>query len=141
MLASTMQFSSNGRTHQATRRHHHQQAGWYDHVPDDPYLNPETHDQMAGCLRTQQCAWRANLPTTSRVPTRDKHRRTSNQPADSRLFVNVPPMSNHHRHIRPARGLCHQHQHHPEGRSPHEEACRRPPVSGGLVEMSSLERR
>src|SRR5690606_37912911 len=31
MLASTMQFSSNGRTHQAHRMHHHRHAGWSAH--------------------------------------------------------------------------------------------------------------
>src|SRR5687767_7765915 len=30
MLASTMQFSSNGRTHQANPHHHNRQAGGYD---------------------------------------------------------------------------------------------------------------
>jgi hypothetical protein len=33
MLASTMQFSSNGRTHQAHHEHHYQHAGGYTHDP------------------------------------------------------------------------------------------------------------
>jgi hypothetical protein len=32
------------------------------------------------------------------------------RPLHEQLFVNVPPMSNHHEHMRPVRGLCHQHQ-------------------------------
>ena len=87
MLASTMQFSSNGRTHQANPYHHDRQAGGYDtnQVTRTRSRNTRPCFRMAGCLRTQQCAWRTPTTPVNRVPTRDTLRggrtwRTSSQP-------------------------------------------------------------
>ena len=159
MLASTMQFSSNGRTHQANRAHHNQthadkqQAGGYTHDPVTRVLQKHSSTLPHGESRPVASGPNSVLgkpPTPDQPRSNQQHprRRThagvlAATPA-GRLFVNVPPMSNHPRRVRPGPGLCHQHQ-----PSPHpvksedvlRRAGRRPRVSRGLVEMSSLERR
>jgi hypothetical protein len=62
-------------------------------------------------------------------------------PLHEQLFVNVPPMSNHHGHMRPVRGLCHQHQQQRPKDKPSTLTQPATPTMWGLVEMSSLERR
>jgi hypothetical protein len=79
-------------------------------------------------------------PTTSRVPTRDKHRRTSNQPASEQVFRQCstheqPPQTRTAWAwpLPPAPTTLHR------PRRTHEPAS--VPTMWGLVEMSSLERR
>ena len=169
MLASTMQFSSNGRTHQAHHDHHYRQAGGYDHnlmtrtsIQKHPTLQdqptrptpqhlpkktPHRHDTMTRSL--------GRLPQDPTVCSANPHPRPAAfQPArlpketstgvlaatrDQGLFVNVPPMSNHPRRVRPGPGLCHQHQPSPRRTCSVERPAT--PAMWGLVEMSSLERR
>ena len=65
---------------------------------------------MAGCLRTQQCAWRTTTTRSTAFQPVTSTGVLAVNPDSRRLFVNVPPMSNHPRHVRPGPGLCHQHQ-------------------------------
>ena len=140
MLASTMQFSSNGRTHQANPHHHTQQptsskepasVSRYDTnlVTRTRTRNPQPPlitSRPAGCLRTQQCA-RRTTPTrqTAFQPVTSTGVLAAN-PDSRRLFVNVPPMSNHPRHVRPGPGLCHQHQPRYTAPAPKNDHCRQP---------------
>jgi hypothetical protein len=145
MLASTMQFSSNGRTHQANPYHHNRQAGGYDtNLVTRTRSRNTRHPPPKGRARrwSQDPTVCLANPTTqvNRVPTRDT------LPKDDATGVLA---------VSPDRATlrqCSTHEQPTQTRTawawplPPAPTCApwswsATPTVWGLVEMSSLERR
>ena len=92
MLASTVQFSSYGRSHplprptDTTGRRFTQETRW-------PVQSDPTH--AGGSLRTQQCAWQTPSPVPVMFHHPPEGRQVLTRTVMDELFVNVPPLSNH----------------------------------------------